>query len=100
MNGRMLTETLEGYSMKKLLKDIWVPLLVALLFGATLMKIGEVVVDELKGVPLKPISEEWVLFVTEIEGRKVQIRVMEEDYEDFHTFLHYIGVPMDTTGRR
>ena len=81
--------------MKALKYIVILPLVLAILLAGLI-----VVIIETREPSLKPINEEWVLFVTEIEGKKIQIRVMEEDYEDFRTFLRYIGVPKDMIGRR
>jgi len=84
-------------------------IVIAFILGAVVLKAGEFLLEELE-TPLKPITEDWVLFVTKIEGESIQIRIMVEDFEDFTTFLAYISgtdndeafvnikVRIDTTG--
>lgn len=76
--------------MMKALKVIWILPVISIL--AIILAGLVVVIIESKEPPLKPITEEWVLFVTKIEGEGIQVRIMEQDLEDFQTFIEYIGV--------
>jgi len=68
-------------------------IVIAFILGAVALKSTEFLLEDPEPVTiLKPIAWEWLLFVTEIEGEPIQVRFLEEDFEDFQKLLTIFGV--------